>query len=649
MSSKSKKQQKKKPERSRRAAGPGGVAAEPAPPREEKHRLELPDEVLHAPEATSKLRFALMIGLVIVLLIIFIVPSAIMNIFRRGGTSDRLEMSWIRPGHGREELTANEFVMQKRAFEDAIAVDPLLAFQFGLPQRGLDAKDVARLIVLDRLAEDAGVRIDSADLADHLQMLLNFPLYNRSAEAYKQVAARYGSIEYVESTISRCLRGQRYLQIAGFAGALPDPQEIEKAWHADHVELSFEYAELPVADLDEAARAELPSDADLEVWLSEQPETTTKSLELPERRAAQVARYVDPVKTPAAGLLEAFPPPPDTDPEERAHQYYDKIFHLRFVKPSPAEDGKEGESAKVQDPSLKEFYTFDEVRERCLAEAPIYFAMQDFLADLQARQNAGEEVDLPAEAQAKGLEVTSIDTPLTRAELAEHPELGDSALVNEVFFTPPGSFAFRVVPTPDELAIVRVTERVAPSLPPFAEIRDEVADLWVEPRRADLAKERLEDVWKGFEVFTPEADDSSVAPLPADQVHRRASGEEFLAAVEAAGLQVQTSAWKDKAKFDFEDELRSFTELEEGEVGEPITSQDGERVILARLAGTRDVPVEQMSPKDYERYKTIARGEVAFSVASGFDLPFLEKQYELYLFEPKPVEEEPAGEGAPGK
>ena len=71
---------------------------------------------------------------------------------------------------------------------------------------------------LDQLAHDAGIRITTGDLAEHLRLLLNFPPYNQSSEIYKQVASQQGGVEYIESILKRCLAGQRYLLMAGFAG-----------------------------------------------------------------------------------------------------------------------------------------------------------------------------------------------------------------------------------------------------------------------------------------------------------------------------------------------------------------------------------------------------------------------------------------------
>ena len=37
----------------------------------------------------------------------------------------KVEIPWNRPGHGRQEITASEYIKRKRDFEDALSVDPV--------------------------------------------------------------------------------------------------------------------------------------------------------------------------------------------------------------------------------------------------------------------------------------------------------------------------------------------------------------------------------------------------------------------------------------------------------------------------------------------------------------------------------------------
>ena len=206
------------------------------------------DEYIQAPRQTSKLRFALLVGLVVVLLVIFIVPGAILGI-AGDGDNDPIILLWQRPESGEVQYRYREFKLEQQAFDFAFEIDWVLKGQLEILGRRPTEEQIARLLVLEQLALDAGVRITQDDLREHLQMLITFS-FQGSAELYKQFANRFGSVELVENTIRRALRAERFLQLAGFAGALPDPDEIESLWEQDHVEVAFDYITLDFAGFD---------------------------------------------------------------------------------------------------------------------------------------------------------------------------------------------------------------------------------------------------------------------------------------------------------------------------------------------------------------------------------------------------------------
>lgn len=642
MSNKPRKQKKqRKPKAKARAGtgtgsgssrGKGGALAEAVP----EHRgLEIPDEYITAPKQTSKWRFLLMVALVVVLLIIFIVPGAIMGMFGGGaGGEDPVYLVWEHPTQGAQQYRYREFKFgEQRAFTFAVDVDRLLLLQLQLSDQRPTEEDVARLLVLDRLAADAGVEVTDEDLAAHLKRTIDF-VYQGNAEAYKQRAAREGSVSLVEDTVRRCLRVERFLELAGFAGAVADPEEIESRWAEDRVEFAFDYVALAAADFEDAARAELPEDAELSSWFDDRPEAERDALRTPERRRASFVRFRDAETTPAAALVSAFPEEEGAEAEERAQTYYNRVFFKRFVRP----EGPEGE----EDADASDFLSFDEVRERCLAEAPVYFAMTRWLADLRARQEAGEAIDLAAEAALYGLETTEMEAPLSRAELRDDEEYGDDALVAAVFQADPEVFASTVVVSAKDLSIVRGIERIEPALPPFEEVRDQVADLWVEPRARELAEERLRSLWEGFEEVTPdEPEDEDVFPPAPQAPRRRATQEAFAAAASEAGLELYRRDWLDKggeAEADPEyDEpahrflwrQRALYSLDVDDVAEPAVDEAEGTAYLVRVAGKREVPIERMTPREYEQYKTRARTIATRDVARGFDIAFLEERYGL--------------------
>ncbi len=637
MSSKSRKHSRKKVAPSR----PKTVAAErEKPAAAESHGiLEIPDEYIKAPRKKSKLTYAFLVFMLIFLLLLFISGDAFSVRNRLSGINDPIRLRWMRPGHGEVAVKASELQHELLAFNAAAQIDPFAAMGLDLSERDTSEEVIARILVLDQLAEDAGIRITDADLAEHLQFLVQFR-YRESPEAYQAYADsigqanRIGGIEEVEKVLRRALRVQRYLELLAFAGALPSPDDIDALWNQAHEELAYDYVEVACADLAEAARAELPDDAALEKWLGEQTPAERAAFELPERRALELVAFRDPVSTAAAGLLAAFPPPGDVDPEERARSYYDRVFARRFVQP-PSEGGE-----ATQPPG---FLSFEEVRDRCLAEAPVFDALQAWLGDLQARAGASETIDLAAEAAQHGLEFSAIG-PLSREELEADPELGAPALVDSAFLTAPGSFAYTVAPSEKGLSIVRVVERVAPSLPPLADIREKVAERWIEIRSREIARERLAQIWEGFEVFTPERSEEELLYLPEDdRVHRRMSEEHFRSAAEAAGFSVQKRDFVDKGARPESDltqegnaqqflrENNDFTVLAEGEVAEPRPSRDGARVYLVRVAGKRAVPIDALTPGEYWTLKQQAHNRALQEAKRDFDLAYLQERYELVL------------------
>ena len=645
MSSKSRKHSSppnKKRSAAKRDAGPAvdqpasePVADEPASVLDSA----IPDDLIHAPKETSRLKFVLMILLVIFLLIIFMMDqNSLQNIGRRA-TADDVVATWVRPGHGEEEILASELQAFHRAAADTARVDPFLGIAQGQSlSRQPTQEDAIRLMLLDKVAFDSGIRVTDADLAKHLELLRDF-MYG-DAEALRAALQQY--MTPVEDTIRRALRVQRFEMLAGYAGAVASPDAIEEQWHDEHAEVSLEYVSVSADGFVDAARAEIPGDEELEAWFDEKPDWERSALNLPEKRAAEVAIFKNIDATPAAGLLAAFPPAEGTDPDERANEYYNAVFTRRFVRPVP----DEVEPEEVVPSGA--FLSFDEVKDQALAEAPVYDALQAWLTDLTNRQAAGEEVDLLAEATQYGLGFVEVE-PMTREELMEHPELGDVPTVESVFVTQPDSFAYTVASTADGLAVVRVTERVEASLPPFAEIRAEVAEMWVEPRGRELATEALEALWDMLPEFEPEEDEASALGLAPKTVHRKATAEAFRAAVAVAGLDVNVVDWFDRGASpkggdpvqDFLSRNQQLTTMESDEVGEPLPGPDRDTIYLVRKVGERELPVTAMSPRDYQRYKNAARGRARASLREGIDLDYLSEQFGLVLnWSTEPEEED---------
>lgn len=608
------------------------------------------DEVLHVPRGVSRGTFIFLVSLIIFLLVIWMGGDSLFGI--AGGSADRnpVTVRFETPKGRTVEWRYSDELTAQRALQDALGVDRVLAAQLGIDVSRPEPAQFKRILVLDEIAREAGIEVTNASLAKHIQASTSF---GRQDAAPQEIAdnfkasVRMRGLEQrnVEESLRRLLRVKRFVEMVGFAGAMPEPAKIEEQWKRDNVEFAFDYAVLPVEQLKEEARKELPDDAGLQAWfdgLADEEKTEFKSAE---KRKAEAALFRDTETTPAAELLAAFPEkvPEGATPtpsDELANRYYDEVFPRRFARPSTPDQAPDVPSG---------FFDFAEVKDACLAEAPVYFAMQRWLEDLNARRANGETIDFAAEAQAHGLEHRAFPDALTSAEYAA-AEGGGEGVATAVFSTPPdGSFYDVPVALPQGLVVVRATERSEPELPAFESIRDRVAEKWLEPKTEELAVARLKGLREGLEAFEPTLAEGETPPdAKSATKHYRAGADAFRAAVQAAGLEVATRDYLNKAgpankdpQADDEDHRALFTlanswrlyQLETDEVAEPGTSNDKERVYLVRLVGKRDVPIENMSPTQYDRYKRSARGMAMGAIGQELDLDYLRAQYGLWLFE----------------
>jgi hypothetical protein len=611
-------------------------------PPAEAHKGLLDEDHLTVPKGIPRWQFLTLVALMIIMLIIFIVPSSSFMGMGGGGDRNPVVCSWERPGHGKVEWRESDVILTMRQISNVLRVDPLLGFQAGIELNRPEREDYVRVMVLNQLALDAGIRITDKDLAEHIRSSLQFT--GASDQDFIQGVRNMGLDQRaLEETMRRVLGGVRLVQMLGFAAGVPDPASIEEQWHNEHVEHAFDYAALEVDSLREEALAELPDDAGLEAWFNELDEASKDAFKTLERRSAEVVRFRDADTHPATALLEAFPEvvPEGGEPtpiEDLAQRYYDRVYFIRFQK---TEMGAE----PVPGARPTEWYTREEADRQLVAEAPIYFAMQRWLDDLKKRvaEGQGPNVDLLAEATKYGLDHRRIED-LTKEELTEAEDIGDGILAGQVFgLENEGDLSYGLFASQSGICFVRLTARSERTLPPFAEIRDKVVEKWLEPRTSELALERLKKIREGFESFTPEPPEGQE---PDTARHYRATTDDFRAAVEGASLEVGHRGWLDQrgnpkddpqadqpahkfiASFGFS---RGFYGLDDDEVAEPGLSADSKTAYLVRRAGKREVPLDRMSPRDYERMKIQSRSAAVYELGQKLDLDFLEQNVGLQM------------------
>lgn len=600
------------------------------------------EDALHVPKGVSRTTFVFLVGLIIFLMVIWLVPGSIMSMF--SGDRNPVRASFTLPSGKKVEWRASDVLNVHRAYNDALEFDPYLGLILGVQRANSDTAQLTRLMVVDRIAQEAGIEISDADLAAHLRE--NLEMQRMTPEDFRSYVRQRGLQEAaVESSLRSLLRVLRFQQLLGFAAAVPDPAKIEEQWKQENVEYAFDFLTVPVDSMKEEARKELPDNAGLEAWFQRLPEEEKAEFQTEEKRTAELARFRDGETTPASELVAAYPEKvPEgaqpTTPEDLARRYYNRVYPRRFAK--PAEEGAE--------PGVPAgFLSFDEVREPCLAEAPVYFAMQSWIEDLNARHTAGETIDFAAESGAMGLDHESILEPLTRKGLEG---VSDSEVAEAAFGTEAdGSFYPAPVALPQGLAVVRANSRTAPTTRPFGEVRDEVAERWIVPKAQELAEKRLEALRDGLESFQPEPKEGEAPPKKKAETRYRATADAFAAAATAAGLEVKRRDYLNKAApptldtLANDEERKTLTtqaysfglyDLSEDEVGAPKLSPDKSTAYLVRLAGKRDVPIDNMSPTQYDRIRAAVRVRAAGEVNQNLDLDFLRENFGLWLYEDSP-------------
>lgn len=613
------------------------------------------EDDLKVPKGVSRTQYLIIVGLMIIMLVIFIVPDSIQSLATRG-PDNPVVASFDVPGQGRVEWTASDIVVRARELETALGFDQFLAASIGITDlRNPDLAELERVLILDELARASGVEVTDADLAGHLTEMLSF-MGGQPENFTAMVRAQGIDQRRLEETLRLMMRVARFTQMIGFAGSVPSPQAIEKRWHDENVELAFDYAYLELASLKEEALQDLPDDTKLQAWFDKLPEAERNEFRTEEKRTAEMALFRDAETTAADALVAAFPEktPEGVEPtaaDELAQQYYNSVFVRRFVK-----EAVEGSSEPAG------FLSFDEVKDRCLAEAPVYFAMTRWLEDLNARKTNGETIDFAAEAAKYGLEHQSYLQAQTRAGFEGAEGANDKNVAQAVFATSPdGSFYGIPMATRTGLYLVRVNSRVEREMPPFESIRERVIEKWVGPRSEELARKKLTALRESFETFEPPKEEDQPFVAPDTSKHWRTSHEAFKAAVEGAGMTLARRDFLNKAGPATDDpehenehhktlvsQAYSFRlyDLEPEEVAAPGLDAEKKYAYLVRLAETREVPITKMSPTQYQNYKRQARSTATADVARGLDFAFLEQQYGLVRRDPS---KEEAEAGTPAK
>lgn len=609
---------------------------------------------IKAPEGKSPLLYASMILLLVFLLIVFLLPP---GAFQNAGRTNSVVMSWEHPSAGTQSLKSTDFMQEKRRFNE------LMKIFFG-PNTRLEDEDVARMVIQDSLALEAGITVGKQELTD---TLLPIATQMGGTQAYEQfVNARFfGGVQPFEATVRRFLRLNKYQGLVQGLATLPSREKIEELW-SESKETRYQLAVFKQEDFTLQAAAELAAGVDLEAWFQDElEEIDRESYRLPEKRSAETIGILlgEGSSPDEALLLEAYPLPEDWDAAAEAKRYYDRNFFARYERPEEeTPEPVEGETQELPD----RFYSFEEVEAQATSEARLMHGIEAWFEDVRGKLSADEAVDMAAEAERLGLDYAAGDTPLSRSEWLEEGGFQGRFLAGRLFVLPEvGDLTSSVVVGGESICVGRLTEIVVPAMPPFEEIAEQVGEDWVEKRQVEMAEAAADAL-----VAALEADFPRTEPTAEElEFNEDALGDLILsdaAAFEASaidmGAELLVRDWlppgageEDDPNFDSVASkfmsLRSFlfNDFENGQVSDPVVDFADDHYYVVRLDDSRSMPLEKMKASTLDSFvsQSSFSSRTEFVQEGPFSIGNLRSQYGLLLpadLRPATTEEE-EGEG----
>lgn len=591
------------------------------------------DDVIVVPKGSNRSRFLLTALLAVLVLTTFTVSGEVVDALSCQKRSTRAYMSWKRPDGTVEEMSPQDFVLQKQAMTKAMTL-----LTGGQRQRDDDAA-TAQHILADRLAQEAGVAVTNEEMSKIILQVFG------TADSYKRrLADMRMSAKDFEKTLRSILRAQRYRTLLAQGFAQPDPDAVLEAWKEAHQEYSIETIELPAESFAAEAEAAAPDAAGLEAWYNGISELEKNYYRRPleAKTAAEFVWFnIDPVFTESNRLLEKYPRPATENQDDVAKTWYETNKELLYLK----DDLQPG---KPREPG--DFKPFEEVLEHARTAGTAYQSLLDWFNDVRFREEGGNPASLYDEGTAMGLAYRQEPTPRTLAEwdtagmpfqgkgpvLATFEPTSEVAkLLPEVFVDAKGLFVGRLI------------GKEASRLPEFPEFQDKVREAWLKMTKYELTKTKLEAFVSKF----PEETDPYTATL---KIHIEPDGEKFHAAAGELGLEVKTQDWFDASvvpdptdSTPFRRFVRSTAQRNGkilGAISPPMNSGDSTAAWVSRVAAKRDPDPAAITPLDYEAARSLAaydaRNEFLKNTFNSDE--FLKQQYGLDLASWRQAEDESA-------
>lgn len=583
------------------------------------------DEVIHAPKGTSRGRFLLAFLLAIMVLTTFSVSDEVVGCFSGRSRGGQTYLAWEDPVRGHVNMNAADFQLAAQRY--AIVMEALTGNR---NRNNQTPEDTARFLVLDSVARGAGIYVTDKELGELLLRAFgSSDVYNRVRQNFRISAKDF------EETLRRMMIVNRYQGMVAAAAMATDPASVEKLWKSRHQEYAFEYVELPAEKVTEEARALAPSGDELKKWFDALSEPEKAKYKTDDRARAEVAYMRIGPGMKGTEVLAKYPAPQPQaeDDETRAKKYYDGFYYVLFPNPDYRPDPKNFDPSKFYKP-------FEDVKQQCLEQEPIYTALMAWVADMIGRKDKGEPYSVLEEGQAMRLGFHNQPEMWTRAQWMQQGP-GWGRYVSEAIFDParkPGEIHPAVVVEKDAFVIVRIVEREDARMPEFSEIEARVKEDWIKKKAIDLAVAKLEALRDKLGTRPQEGDPSAALWRP------EVDSDTFAKVAKEAGFEVHRRDWEERATMPKAGETPTPAQLflrqagalytmKEGSVAKAEPSRDNSTAFLVRVAGVRDADVAKMTPADLETMTQQARqtASMDFQTRLFQSNEFLKEHYGVWL------------------
>lgn len=619
------------------------------------------DEPVHVPKGQSRARFLIILGLMIFTLIIYVVPSEFTQFFRASDPGETSYVTWQHPTDGTQAMGGRQFMAEKRKLQNLM---------YAIGSRGLndflDDEQVGRMLVLDRLALDAGIQITDNELRETIRdggfivlsrpsakVEAGFPEFFLQVPPFGDAATFARVLESVgttavdfQETLRTLLRIERYESFLSLA-AQPRPADIEAAWKKAHQQYGFELVTFDVAAAAKEVEARTADEATLRGWYDALDPNTKRarfSAEWgAERTSAELLIWNAADTSEPTKLLEKFPLIEGVDAEALAKDYYNQFANVRFRR---AEENAAGATA-----AERLYKPYEEVADLARRESRIHRALVDYSADAQMRLRTGLTSDqLALEAAEFGLAYVRDDEPRTQADWSTYPGVGDAMLAERILRA---SRSDRFIPLyvgPTSIVFGRTLVRVEAAAPAYEAVAEKVLVEWRKDQSFELANGKAKQLYESCSNGP-----TATEPLVIDAAT-------FAAKAQAVGATVADAGWIDEADLTgdpvdaptdrdrFVRELaftgRALLAITDSTVGTPLVAMDRERIFVARKVGVRDPETITIEPREFQQLAGQASLERVRDVRDQLiGLKGLEARYGLaFPARPKetPVPTEPA-------